>query len=103
MAKVVGCFAQCCAPRPQVGYFDTSHLPELCCRERLLFHGNNIPLVFGLFQQDNSPCHSAKNNNNENEELTWPPNCPDLNPIKHRGIMDSVRQWGRAAAKGGPI
>ncbi|KAK3568343.1 hypothetical protein QTP86_004953 [Hemibagrus guttatus] len=44
----------------------------------------------GLFQQDNVPCHKAKmvqewfdEHKNEFEVLIWPPNSPDLNPIKH--------------------
>ncbi|KAK3553900.1 hypothetical protein QTP70_012922 [Hemibagrus guttatus] len=43
----------------------------------------------GLFQRDNAPCHKAKmlqewfdEHNNEFEELTPPPNSPDLNPIE---------------------
>ncbi|KAK3567781.1 hypothetical protein QTP86_026451, partial [Hemibagrus guttatus] len=44
----------------------------------------------GLFQQDNAPCHKAEmvqewfdDHNNQFEELTPPPNSPDLNPIQH--------------------
>ncbi|KAK3560178.1 hypothetical protein QTP86_034671 [Hemibagrus guttatus] len=41
-------------------------------------------------RQDNAPCHKAKmvqewfdDHNNQFEELTWPSNSPDLNPIQH--------------------
>ena len=44
----------------------------------------------GLFQEDNTLCNKAKmvqewfeEHTNEFEMLTWPPNSPDLNPIKH--------------------
>jgi len=42
-----------------------------------------------LFQQDNAPYCKAKmvqecfEEHSEFEVLTWPPNSPDLNPIKH--------------------
>ncbi|KAK3513336.1 hypothetical protein QTP70_012369 [Hemibagrus guttatus] len=43
----------------------------------------------GLFQQDNAPCHKAEmlqewfdDHNNQFEELTPPPNSPDLNPVQ---------------------
>ncbi|KAK3562392.1 hypothetical protein QTP86_033531, partial [Hemibagrus guttatus] len=49
-----------------------------------------FPDGFGLFQQDNAPCHKTKmfqewfdEHNNEFEMLTWPPNFPYLNPIEH--------------------
>uniref|UniRef100_A0A8C4N7D9 Tc1-like transposase DDE domain-containing protein n=1 Tax=Eptatretus burgeri TaxID=7764 RepID=A0A8C4N7D9_EPTBU len=44
----------------------------------------------GLFQQDNTPCHTAHNVQEWFEEhdevftvLPWPPNSPDPNPIEH--------------------
>ncbi|KAK3516948.1 hypothetical protein QTP70_028239, partial [Hemibagrus guttatus] len=44
----------------------------------------------GVFQQDNVACPKAKiiqewfdECNNQFEVLTWPPNSPDFNPIKH--------------------
>ncbi|KAK3505622.1 hypothetical protein QTP70_021284 [Hemibagrus guttatus] len=44
----------------------------------------------GLFEQDSAPCHKVKmvhewfyEHTNQFEVLTWPPNSPDLNPVKH--------------------
>ena len=68
-------------------YFDMYHLPKHCCRPCAPFHGNGIPW---WHWQDNAPWHKAKmvqecfeEHINEFNVLTWPPNSPDLNPIKH--------------------
>ena len=52
-----------------------------------------FPDGYGLIQQDNAPFHKAKmvqewfeEHNNKFELLNWPPNFPDLNPIKHLGM-----------------
>ncbi len=49
------------------------------------------------FQQDNAPCHKAQiisdwfvEYDNEFTLLKWPPQSPDLNPIKH--LWDVVEQ-----------
>lgn len=42
-----------------------------------VFHNNG-----GVFQQDNVPCLKEKLAEDWFEE-TWPPNFPDLSPIKH--------------------
>jgi len=57
-----------------------------CCRPGapLVFPGG-----FGLFQQDNAPCHTAhivrewfEEHDKELKVLSWPPKCPDLNLIE---------------------
>uniref|UniRef100_A0AAY5KPB9 Tc1-like transposase DDE domain-containing protein n=1 Tax=Esox lucius TaxID=8010 RepID=A0AAY5KPB9_ESOLU len=55
----------------------------------------------GLFQQDNSPCHTAhivrewfEEHDEEFKVLPWPPNSPDLNPIEH--LWDVLDQQVRS-------
>lgn len=48
------------------------------------------------FQQNDAPCHKAKmvqkwfkENNNEFDVLTWPPDSPDLNLVEHmQDVLD---------------
>ena len=71
--EAVWCFGQCSdlGACHQCGcYFDMYHLPKHCCRLCKPFHGNSIP--WWLVP------HSKRYG-----VLTWPPNFPDLNPIKH--------------------
>ncbi len=55
---------------------------------------SHTPTVYqfsdGYFQQDNAPCHKAQiisdwflEHDNEFTLLKWPPQSPDINPIKH--------------------
>ncbi|XP_053084513.1 endoplasmic reticulum protein SC65 isoform X3 [Pangasianodon hypophthalmus] len=71
-------------------YFDTDHLPKHCLDQVHSFMATVFPNGNCLFQQDNVPSHTAKivqewfeEHDKEFKVLTWPPNSPDLNLIKH--------------------
>ena len=72
-SRQIWCFGQCSdlgSCYPCGCYFDMYHLPKHCCRLCTPFHVSNIP--WWLVPQSKSY-----------EVLTWPPNFPDLYPIKH--------------------
>ncbi|KAK3505544.1 hypothetical protein QTP70_020619, partial [Hemibagrus guttatus] len=85
---------------------ERKHLPKHCCRPCTPFKGETLfPDGCGLFQQDNAPCHKAEmvqewfdDHNNQFEELTPPPNSPDLNPIQHLwDVLEKTRLSGSEA------
>lgn len=62
-----------------------------------LFMETVFPTGYGLFQQDNAPCHETKmvqewfeERNNRFEVLTWLLNSPDLCTIEHvRDVLEN--------------
>lgn len=82
------------------GYFDTSHLNDIFTENVYPVMEAIFPGVLASFRRITHPATVKKITT---MRMRSPPNCPDLNPIEHLGIMDSVCQWGRAVAKGEPI